>query len=159
MSLVFFFKQKTAYEMRISDWSSDVCSSDLHHVDVAQVCDTHHGFRGELRVVEGDQALARDLHRRGGDADVAEVEVEEIAVFADPADAEDAIADAELLQELAGRLSGGGLVVVLQHAAGKNDLKLALAVEDGGNRQVVGHHGQAAVIQQDRKSTRLNYSH
>src|SRR3546814_18520836 len=29
MSHVFFFKQKTAYEMRISDWSSDVCSSDL----------------------------------------------------------------------------------------------------------------------------------
>src|SRR3546814_12308338 len=28
-SFVFFFKQKTAYEMRISDWSSDVCSSDL----------------------------------------------------------------------------------------------------------------------------------
>src|SRR3546814_7587711 len=27
---VFFFKQKTAYEMRISDWSSDVCSSDLN---------------------------------------------------------------------------------------------------------------------------------
>src|SRR3546814_4598966 len=29
VSLLFFFKQKTAYEMRISDWSSDVCSSDL----------------------------------------------------------------------------------------------------------------------------------
>src|SRR3546814_13233392 len=28
---VFFFKQKTAYEMRISDWSSDVCSSDLDY--------------------------------------------------------------------------------------------------------------------------------
>src|SRR3546814_7134025 len=28
----FFFKQKTAYEMRISDWSSDVCSSDLRKV-------------------------------------------------------------------------------------------------------------------------------
>src|SRR3546814_3576467 len=28
-SVVFFFKQKTAYEMRMSDWSSDVCSSDL----------------------------------------------------------------------------------------------------------------------------------
>src|SRR3546814_12488613 len=27
---IFFFKQKTAYEMLISDWSSDVCSSDLH---------------------------------------------------------------------------------------------------------------------------------
>src|SRR3546814_6920657 len=30
MCFFFFFKQKTAYEMRISDWSSDVCSSDLH---------------------------------------------------------------------------------------------------------------------------------
>src|SRR3546814_5927228 len=29
VSFFFFFKQKTAYEMRISDWSSDVCSSDL----------------------------------------------------------------------------------------------------------------------------------
>src|SRR3546814_16702938 len=29
MFILFFFKQKTAYEMRISDWSSDVCSSDL----------------------------------------------------------------------------------------------------------------------------------
>src|SRR3546814_5472330 len=29
--MLFFFKQKTAYEMRISDWSSDVCSSDLRH--------------------------------------------------------------------------------------------------------------------------------
>src|SRR3546814_6689089 len=29
LSVFFFFKQKTAYEMRISDWSSDVCSSDL----------------------------------------------------------------------------------------------------------------------------------
>src|SRR3546814_940229 len=30
----FFFKQKTAYEMRISDWSSDVCSSDLLNFDL-----------------------------------------------------------------------------------------------------------------------------
>src|SRR3546814_10461689 len=30
MCFLFFFKQKTAYEMRISDWSSDVCSSDLN---------------------------------------------------------------------------------------------------------------------------------
>src|SRR3546814_13856031 len=30
--MIFFFKQKTAYEMRISDWSSDVCSSDLGYV-------------------------------------------------------------------------------------------------------------------------------
>src|SRR3546814_10791532 len=32
----FFFKQKTAYEMRISDWSSDVCSSDLRVRPAAQ---------------------------------------------------------------------------------------------------------------------------
>src|SRR3546814_2650707 len=30
--ILFFFKQKTAYEMRISDWSSDVCSSDLPRI-------------------------------------------------------------------------------------------------------------------------------
>src|SRR3546814_20240439 len=39
MRFFFFFKQKTAYEMRISDWSSDVCSSDLsifrHVLDAA----------------------------------------------------------------------------------------------------------------------------
>src|SRR3546814_8428579 len=55
---VFFVmvKQKTAYEMRISDWSSDVCSSDLLDVDtqfdvvgVVQVCDVR---RGHVRVVE-----------------------------------------------------------------------------------------------------------
>src|SRR3546814_16010424 len=34
MLLIFFFKQMTAYEMRISDWSSDVCSSDLDAVIV-----------------------------------------------------------------------------------------------------------------------------
>src|SRR3546814_4734822 len=33
---VFFFKQKTAYEMRISDWSSDVCSSDLIAINKAR---------------------------------------------------------------------------------------------------------------------------
>src|SRR3546814_8966089 len=33
----FFFKQKTAYEMRISDWSSDVCSSDLSSARLASI--------------------------------------------------------------------------------------------------------------------------
>src|SRR3546814_8225914 len=32
--MFFFFKQKTAYEMRISDWSSDVCSSDLSQEEI-----------------------------------------------------------------------------------------------------------------------------
>src|SRR3546814_4497765 len=45
----FFFKQKTAYEMRISDWSSDVCSSDLFRLGPAHIAGTAedlHGFRG-----------------------------------------------------------------------------------------------------------------
>src|SRR3546814_3336934 len=37
MIVFFFFKQKTAYEMRISDWSSDVCSSDLMSSEVRKV--------------------------------------------------------------------------------------------------------------------------
>src|SRR3546814_3963235 len=36
IDLFFFFKQKTAYEMRISDWSSDVCSSDLYDMRIAE---------------------------------------------------------------------------------------------------------------------------
>src|SRR3546814_4490887 len=35
LCVFFFFKQKTAYEMRISDWSSDVCSSDLRMGEVS----------------------------------------------------------------------------------------------------------------------------
>src|SRR3546814_10808263 len=45
----FFFKQKTAYEMRISDWSSDVCSSDLKH----------HGTAGALNVEVGGSRRPR----------------------------------------------------------------------------------------------------
>src|SRR3546814_2093705 len=43
VSLLCFFKQKTAYEMRISDWSSDVCSSDLlsgHEQEVAETANS-----------------------------------------------------------------------------------------------------------------------
>src|SRR3546814_6015449 len=43
----FFFKQKTAYEMRISDWSSDVCSSDLRtRVDVDRAGGARQDCRG-----------------------------------------------------------------------------------------------------------------
>src|SRR3546814_3241836 len=53
LMLFFFFKQKTAYEMRISDWSSDVCSSDL---------------RGECEEGEGNR---RPLSGRPGAIGVA----------------------------------------------------------------------------------------
>src|SRR3546814_2834640 len=58
----FFFKQKTAYEMRISDWSSDVCSSDLRQ-DLARRLGIER--RGRL-VAEQDGGLRR---QRASDAD------------------------------------------------------------------------------------------
>src|SRR3546814_7013444 len=46
----FFFKQKTEYEMRISDWSSDVCSSDLKgDRDARQVLSLLHRRQGDRR--------------------------------------------------------------------------------------------------------------
>src|SRR3546814_1941369 len=51
--IVFFFKQKTAYEMRISDWSSDVCSSDLPAVQVVA-----------KEAAVGDRHLARPIGQR-----------------------------------------------------------------------------------------------
>src|SRR3546814_14103921 len=66
----FFFNQKTAYELRISDWSSDVCSSDL-----LRRCHRADGFGivGGIEVARGD-AVARERagketrseERRGG---------------------------------------------------------------------------------------------
>src|SRR3546814_5584109 len=53
MSIVFVFKQKTAYEMRISDWSSDVCSSDLQNLAAQDDEDRDHRQAGNA--VERDQ--------------------------------------------------------------------------------------------------------
>src|SRR3546814_8146374 len=50
--LFFYFKQKTAYEMRISDWSSDVCSSDL----VTQHRNGRQKRRGDRRRLHVEQA-------------------------------------------------------------------------------------------------------
>src|SRR3546814_4129242 len=59
----FFFKQKTAYEMRISDWSSDVCSSDLVRAEPKPL---HHPRPITLDDPVGALAqLARDLDRVG----------------------------------------------------------------------------------------------
>src|SRR3546814_7414713 len=52
----FFFKQKTAYEMRISDWSSDVCSSDLRAANGARVPQLR--AAGALRPAVGRTGLA-----------------------------------------------------------------------------------------------------
>src|SRR3546814_3413667 len=47
---IFFFKQKTAYEMRISDWSSDVCSSDLNKNEELPLPSSFNFFNGPSKV-------------------------------------------------------------------------------------------------------------
>src|SRR3546814_8902914 len=65
MVFFFFFKQKTAYEMRISDWSSDVCSSDLDGNFAARRL----GQARAVRVAAGeldDRAAGEAGHRQLG---------------------------------------------------------------------------------------------
>src|SRR3546814_7093691 len=74
--IFFFFKQKTAYEMRISDWSSDVCSSDLAGDEIAHRLAPRFGVRRRGERVGEDvgqddarrraivEDLARPRHRR-----------------------------------------------------------------------------------------------
>src|SRR3546814_4974767 len=69
--IVFFFKQKTAYEMRISDWSSDVCSSDLRLLPV------------NSGLVDGKQALlaklaAADVNDTGIEINVVGIEAQRL---------------------------------------------------------------------------------
>src|SRR3546814_6126110 len=59
----FFFKQKTAYEMRISDWSSDVCSSDLGRADRTGSTTGICANRGPRRTA-GREAIATGANRR-----------------------------------------------------------------------------------------------
>src|SRR3546814_1886447 len=63
--MFFFFKQKTAYEMRISDWSSDVCSSDLSFRPAARA------RRAQRRAAaQSAPPGRRSRRRRGGQRDV-----------------------------------------------------------------------------------------
>src|SRR3546814_6537519 len=67
----FFFKQKTAYEMRISDWTSDVCSSDLDEDHARQHAERHGDeqddamppHRRPCAVGGGGEARGAALHR------------------------------------------------------------------------------------------------
>src|SRR3546814_2955438 len=82
LDVFFFFKQKTAYEMRISDWSSDVCSSDLRPLDPARHAGSAgaggslaHGSGpylrgrgvGDPRLPQGSALQCGAVHERRGD--------------------------------------------------------------------------------------------
>src|SRR3546814_9205693 len=104
LEYVFFFKQKTAYEMRISDWSSDVCSSDLSHPQ-----DAGHGQPGVVvenrarnAAEEGEgrhMAIAEglaDLRRIGFDKAgirVRQVHGKEVRLAHDPGDHHQGLAE------------------------------------------------------------------
>src|SRR3546814_15314988 len=90
LCLFLFFKQKTAYEMRISDWSSDVCSSDLRAAATAALKRGLASFgrgnvSGALAAAQeatiADEswglahAFAARLHLAQGDGDAAEAEI------------------------------------------------------------------------------------
>src|SRR3546814_5709787 len=68
LSYFFFFKQKTAYEMRISDWSSDVCSSDLPALERAAFPGyallLNDGRYALLRNAEAAQRIAGEAERQ-----------------------------------------------------------------------------------------------
>src|SRR3546814_6824436 len=85
MYAVFFFKQKTAYEMRISDWSSDVCSSDLRDLVTALGVDAGGG------VDEVGDLGRRYLHlvvEEDGDGKARHLARSRLHLFGDLADGE-----------------------------------------------------------------------
>src|SRR3546814_12255667 len=105
----FFFKQKTAYEMRISDWSSDVCSSDLlpagqratgaRREDWAIDTGLDVAYEVDLfgRVSRGVEAASGDVDAARADADAARVLVgaDTTRAYADAASAAARLRSAE----------------------------------------------------------------
>src|SRR3546814_1443139 len=78
--MLFFFKQKTAYEVRISDWSSDVCSSDLGAGEAVRAVDVHRARSANAlaaRAAESERRIliGLDLDQRVEDHRPAIVEI------------------------------------------------------------------------------------
>src|SRR3546814_4425897 len=132
----FFFKQKTAYEMRISDWSSDVCSSDLALVGIV------------------DESLAVEFvgarPRHGGDRHRTHLVELGLVVRGD----DTILADRELWERVAlGRILTGNAVL-------EDIILLSDTIdEDVDATAVLRAALQARIAIADRKSTRLNSSH
>src|SRR3546814_5562383 len=130
MAWLFFSKQKTAYEMRISDWSSDVCSSDLLHQEVQDGAPTERGLEGVfVAIVDRGFELLHALLPG------------------------EAVRCRLIHAGIRGKNAPGGFirVVILGSVAaqcGTADAALARTIG-------TGEHGDA----RDRKSTRLNSSH
>src|SRR3546814_3839232 len=75
--VLFFFKQKTAYEMRISDWSSDVCSSDLVVWSLIRYLAPDSRWRCKADLSQGGVAPVESVRADG--RDTVEVRLEQAA--------------------------------------------------------------------------------
>src|SRR3546814_8597038 len=84
--IFFFFKQKTAYEMRISDWSSDVCSSDLMSSRASAIAESAGNQTSATNVINdaaaraaaGSQQVSHTADQVAKDAQQANVLAEDI---------------------------------------------------------------------------------
>src|SRR3546814_4344601 len=109
MTVFFFFKQKTAYEMRISDWSSDVCSSDLvlkvRQMDIRPIRndDDHRAAVDEIRALWSAEAGSADEDR----LDVLATLVDEYERKRWPVDKLDPVEAIEAAMEAEGRTQSG----------------------------------------------------
>src|SRR3546814_6820166 len=93
--VVFFFKQKTAYEMRISDWSSDVCSSDLAAI-VTGGASGLGGATAERLARAGAKVTIFDMNAELGKKKAAEIGAHFVAVnVTDEAAVEAGLVEAE----------------------------------------------------------------
>src|SRR3546814_12843168 len=99
--LLFFFKQKTAYEMRISDWSSDVCSSDLQRAH--RLLDQGRRPVQRLPVVRGQQRMAQRLRRMRSNQVVDLLDVAQRLAHLGAAEVEHAVVQPEAREHLAAR--------------------------------------------------------
>src|SRR3546814_1584971 len=135
---VFFFKQKTAYEMRISDWSSDVCSSDLNILVALQQA----RFRD---IFESDQQSAGLV---AGGRDFACIQFENT-----PAQTGKLVLDLESTN----RFAIGNDMLQKLSKRGNVPLPLIEIAQTAPYNLIAGHTEQFE--KRDRKSTRLNSSH
>src|SRR3546814_5560005 len=135
----FFFKQKTAYEMRISDWSSDVCSSDL--VGLVNL----HPYAAATKRMRGEEMTEIGMLAASGAVGFT--------------DATRAIADPVVMRRLLSYASMFGKPVI-QHPEEPSLAREGCATE-GETATRLGLPGIPAcaeVMMIDRKSTRLNSS-
>src|SRR3546814_6369688 len=120
--LFFFFKQKTAYEMRISDWSSDVCSSDLPVLRPgAQAQQYRRSNRSPRRAEDahaGTDFPGQSLRQRGQPVRRDQIGlVEQDKVGAGKLVLEQFLDGAVMIQRRVGRAGGGERRLVMGEAA------------------------------------------